>query len=160
MGDPDPPGVAYVYEPDRQARAARRASFRLWRRPWSIGLIRRRKALADKGQAGSKRFCWVARCGEVLRNPGRDRRRRIALREALARIRPPFLRPSSAKSAGLSADSSRVECGMPLHKVDPRSDEAVGSEAKLAAVSGKSTIVRGESVDALVALGGSDPLSR
>ena len=81
-GDPEPPGVAYVYEPDRKARAARRASFRLWRH--LAGRRLRRLQGAGRQGPGEARVLLGARAAKVLRHPGRDAVRRSPPRRARA----------------------------------------------------------------------------
>ena len=69
-GDPEPPGVAYVYELDRKHErpAVHLSGFGGILQVDGYGAY---KALADKGQ-GEARVLLGARAAKVLRNPGRD----------------------------------------------------------------------------------------
>ena len=133
-GGPEPPGVAYVYEPDRKHErpAAHLAGFAGCLQV--DGATKRLQALAE-GNAVTLAFCWAHARRKLLRHPGREPgpdRRRGAGEESAAST------SSNAISGG-----SELRRGWPPAKSAPRAIlEAMKPwlEAKLAAVSGKSKL--------------------
>ena len=131
-GDPEPPGVAYVYEPDRKHErpAVHLSGFGGILQVYGYGAY---KALADKGQARLA-FCWAHVRRKFFEIQAATPAPIAA--EALARIGA--LYAVEREIRGLSADSRRSA----RHARAKSILEAMKPwlEAKLAAVSGKSTI--------------------
>src|SRR5277367_1577173 len=131
-GDPEPPGVAYVYEPDRKHErpAVHLSGFGGILQVDGYGAY---KALADKGQARLA-FCWAHVRRKFFEIQAATPAPIAA--EALARIGA--LYGVEREIRGLSADSRRsvrhARAKSILEAMKP------WLEAKLAAVSGKSTI--------------------
>ena len=131
-GDPGPPGVAYVYEPDRKHErpAVRLSDFGGILQVDGYGAY---KALADKGQARLA-FCWAHVRRKFFEIQAATPAPIAA--EALARIGAVYAVEREIR--GLSADSRRsvrhARAKSILEAMKP------WLEAKLAAVSGKSTI--------------------
>ncbi len=131
-GDPEPPGVAYVYEPDRKHErpAVHLSGFGGILQVDGYGAY---KALADKGQARLA-FCWAHVRRKFFEIQAATPAPIAA--EALARIGA--LYAVEREIRGLSADSRRsvrhARAKSILEAMKP------WLEAKLAAVSGKSTI--------------------